>query len=436
MSRTRSGASASFHLPQSHSPQSHSPETTPRLIAWSVEVDDPGDLLGWLPAGDAFAFLRGGDGLVGWGVAARLPVEPGGRSREQLAGAVAGLLDSVEVRDDVGLPGSGPVGFASLVFDPAAAGSVVVVPRVVLGRREGRSWLTIVTPADQPVTVPQLRRRPLDVAMPEGARLQAEVPPAASWRSAVAMAVDELRAGTMDKVVLARALDYLADQPIDPRAVAARMAERFPSCYTFVCEGLVGASPELLLRRLGRHAESLVLAGTASRGTTPQADRALEQELVSSPKIRYEHLVAAESVRDALAPLAAEVVVDEPAVLRLANVSHLATHVEAWLPSPAPNALELAAVLHPTAAVGGRPKSVALEAIRRLEPAGRDRYAGPVGWVDARGDGEFAIALRCAQVAGRTARLWAGCGIVAGSDPDAEVEETNAKFDAVLSALL
>jgi menaquinone-specific isochorismate synthase len=237
--------------------------------------------------------------------------------------------------------------------------------------------------------------------------------------------------------VLARALDVTAEAPLDPRAVASRLAERFPACFTYVCDGLVGASPELLVRRTGRHAESVVLAGTVRRGTTPEEDAALEASLLASAKDAVEHRWAAASVQDVLGTVAADVVSDpRPTLLRLANVTHLATHVEAWLGVDAPSALALAALLHPTAAVGGSPRAEAMAMIRRLEAAPRDRYAGPVGWVDAAGDGEFAIALRCAQIQGRSARLWAGAGIVGDSDPDSEVAETTAKFDAVLSALV
>jgi menaquinone-specific isochorismate synthase len=404
------------------------------LVAWSVEVDDPGDLLSWLPAGDAFAFLRGGDGVVGWGEAVRLP-STSIRSGDRLAADVASLLSRITVRDDVGLAGSGPVALASLTFDPAAGGSVVVVPRVVLGRREGRSWLTLVTPPGA-VQVPALRRRPVTAAKSPSAAVAADVPSEADWAVAVATAVSGIRAGELDKVVLARALDVRAESALDGRAVASRLAVRFPGCFTFLCDGLVGASPELLVRRQGRHAESLVLAGTVRRSADPDEDAELEQHLLHSAKDAGEHGWAAESVRTTLAGLAVEVEADtHPQLLRLANVSHLATHVSAWLPADPPSALALAAALHPTAAVGGTPTDAALAMIRELEAAPRDRYAGPVGWVDARGDGEFALALRCAHLSGEVARLWAGAGIVADSDPAAEVAETTVKFDAVLSAL-
>ena len=405
------------------------------LVAWTVEVDDPGDLLSWLPAGDAYGFLRGGDGIVGWGVAARLSTHrPLGGA--DLADEVEGLLAGITARDDVGVPGTGPVAVVSLSFDPATAGSVVVVPTVVLGRREGRSWLTLVTPPGA-VAVPQLRRRPSAALPPMHAQLAAPVPSEAEWESAVANAVARLQAGELDKVVLARALDVTAESPLDARAVAARLAARFPSCFTYVCDGLVGASPELLVRRMGRHAESLVLAGTIARGDSPEQDEANERALAASVKDAHEHRLAVASAREVLQAVAVEA--DEeatPHLLRLANVTHLATRLTAWLPSPPPSAVRLATALHPTAAVGGTPRDKALDLIRRLEAAPRDRYAGPVGWIDGNGDGEFAIALRCAQLSGRTARLWAGAGIVAESVPAAETAETAAKFDAVLSALL
>jgi menaquinone-specific isochorismate synthase len=249
--------------------------------------------------------------------------------------------------------------------------------------------------------------------------------------------VQTLRGGQLDKVVLARALDVRAHDVLDPRAIAARLGARFPSCYTYLCDGLVGASPELLVRRLGRHVESLVLAGTMRRGGTAAEDEQLERMLTTSAKDGYEHRLAVESVRSVLRDVTVEMDEDaQPHVLRLANVTHLATSLTGWLHAPAPSALALATALHPTAAVGGTPREEALELIRSLEAAPRGRYAAPIGWMDAQGDGEFALALRCAQLDGSRARLWAGNGIVADSSPDAELAETTAKLDAVLSAII
>ena len=409
---------------------------TEELVAWSVEVDDPGDLLSWLPDGEAFAFLRGGDGIVGWGVAAQLPGGTHPRSGERAATDVEDLLGAMTVRDDVAMPGTGPVAIASLPFDPEASGSVVVIPKVVLGRRDGRSWLTLVTPPGA-VAVPALRRRPAAAAVPVDAHVTERVPSEDAWARAVATAVDDLAHGRLEKVVLARALDVEAADTVDPRVVAARLSHRFPSCFTYLCAGLVGASPELLVRRTGRQAESLVLAGSVRRGDSPEEDTELERMLLASEKDRHEHRLAVESVREVLSEIAVDVAGDaHPQIVRLANISHLGTHLQAWLPEPPPSALRLATRLHPTAAVGGVPQAAAMEAIRRLEAAPRGRYAGPVGWVDSRGDGEFAIALRCAQLDGRQARVWAGAGIVAESDPVAEVAETTVKLEAALGALL
>lgn len=404
------------------------------LVAWTVEVDDPGDLLSWLPAGSAFGFLRGGDGIVGWGEAARLSTRVP-LAGEDFAAEVESLLATISARDDVGVPGSGPVAVVSVAFDPLSSGSVAVVPKVVLARRDGRSWLTLVNPPGA-VAVPQLRRRPTAAAAPLRAEVARPLPGDDEWAAVVGRAIARMRGGELEKVVLARALDVTAAEPLDARAVAARLAGRFPSCFTYVCDGLVGASPELLVRRLGRHAESLVLAGTIPRSADAAEDERLQQQLLASAKDNHEHRLAVDSVRDSLGRLAVDLEVEpQPHLLRLANVSHLATSVSAWLPASSPSALALAVAMHPTAAVGGAPTAVALDLIRELEPAARGRYAAPVGWLDASGDGEFALALRCAQLDGRTARLWAGGGIVAESDPGAEVAETTAKFDAVLSAL-
>src|SRR5207302_9720605 len=197
------------------------------------------------------------------------------------------------------MPGTGPVAIASLPFDPEASGSVVVIPKVVLGRRDGRSWLTLVTPPGA-VAVPALRRRPAAAAVPVDAHVTERVPSEDAWARAVATAVDDLAHGRLEKVVLARALDVEAADTVDPRVVAARLSHRFPSCFTYLCAGLVGASPELLVRRTGRQAESLVLAGSVRRGDSPEEDTELERMLLASEKDRHEHRLAVESVREVL----------------------------------------------------------------------------------------------------------------------------------------
>ncbi|WP_338059714.1 isochorismate synthase [Actinomadura welshii] len=270
--------------------------------------------------------------------------------------------------------------------------------------------------------------------------------PEHAWKDAVAAAVHRIRAGHLaaghphrrtglGKVVLARDLTVRADAPIDARVLLQRLAARFPACYTFSCAGMVGATPELLIRRTGGDIESLVLAGTTARGDTPADDRARAARLFASPKDREEHRYAAEMVRDALTPLCADLTVPtEPELLTLPNVTHLASPLRGRLAADR-SVLDVVAALHPTPAVCGTPTGTALDLIRELEGMDRGRYAGPVGWVDARGDGEWGIALRCAEIDGTRARLFAGCGIVADSDPDAELAEARTKFRPMQYAL-
>jgi menaquinone-specific isochorismate synthase len=255
-----------------------------------------------------------------------------------------------------------------------------------------------------------------------------------AWREAVAAAVARIRAGELAKVVLAYDLLAQAEVPVDPRHLLARLAERYSSSWTFAVDGLVGATPELLVRRVGDTVLSRVLAGTLPRhGDVPAAE--LAATLSASAKDRSEHAYAVDSAVDSLRLHCADLVAtEEPYVLGLANVLHLASDISGRLVDGA-SALALAAALHPTAAVGGTPTDEAVRLIAELEPMDRGRYAGPVGWVDARGDGEWGIALRCAEVAGPTVRMFAGCGIVADSDPDAEVVEAQAKFLPVRDAL-
>jgi menaquinone-specific isochorismate synthase len=230
------------------------------------------------------------------------------------------------------------------------------------------------------------------------------------------------------KVVLARDLFATATEPIDPRVLLQRLAARYPDCYTFAVADLVGATPELLIRRQGREVTALILGGTLPRGAQPGEDRALGAALLASAKNTEEHQYAVESMRDALAPLCASLdIPSQPSLLKLPNLHHLGTAVRGTLAADR-SVLSLADLVHPPAAVCGTPTETALELIRELEHMERGRYAGPVGWVDAQGNGEFGIALRCAELAGPRARLFAGCGIVAGSDPVAEVAETEVKF--------
>ncbi|MFQ1001842.1 isochorismate synthase MenF [Modestobacter sp. SSW1-42] len=393
-------------------------------------------LLTLLPAEGALAWVRRGEGLVGWGEADRLEV--GGPSAlRDAAEWWADRCARTAVSDPLGVPGSGPVVFGSVAFDPAAGTSVFVVPEVVVGRRGGATWVTVT--GEDPDAVVETSEQHAATSIGRLAYADGALDPVA-WCGAVAAAVARIEAGELDKVVLARDLLVSADRPLDPRRLLLRLAERFPDTWTFAVDGLLGATPELLLRRTGREIDSRVLAGTAPRGAGDEDDR-LAAGLESSAKDHAEHAYAVDSLADALRPYVEELHVPErPDVLTLPNVRHLASDVHGRQRDGDPTGLlELVGAVHPTAAVCGSPTPAAARVIGELEGMDRGRYAGPVGWLDSRGDGEFGLALRCAQLTGadggRQARLFAGCGIVAGSDPIAELAETQAKLAAFQAAL-
>jgi menaquinone-specific isochorismate synthase len=408
------------------------------LVARTVAVPDPGPLLEALPRQGALAWVRRGEGLAAWGEAARISTS--GADRFADAGAAwRELSRHAVVRDDVGLPGTGPVAFGSFAFSGSSrAGGVLVVPRLVLGHRTDQWWLTtiglgaVVPPlpdAVEPGTPPS---PPGTVTYADGARS------ARSWTAAVADAITRIGEGDVEKVVLARDLHARTTADIDPRWLLARLARRYPGCWTFSVDGLLGATPELLVRREKGMVTSRVLAGTIRRSGDDASDLALAGSLARSSKDLEEHEYAVRSVAEALAPHCATTNVPEsPFVLHLANVMHLATDVTGVL-ADGTTSLELAADLHPSAAVCGTPTEAAASLIQGIEGMDRDRYAGPVGWMDAGGDGEWGIALRCARLDPadpRAARLFAGCGIVAGSDPKAELAESAAKLLPMREAL-
>jgi menaquinone-specific isochorismate synthase len=388
------------------------------------------DLIAVLPPPAPLAWVRHGEGLVGWGEAASLTVS----GPDRFARAVRwwrSLGLSPDQHPGLGIPGSGPVVFGSFAFADGPTPSVLVLPRVLLGRRNGRTWLTTIGEPDEVMIAPTpLPRPPADVTIGEGA-LSAD-----EWTAAVTTAVARIRNGELSKVVLARDLVGRASAPIDVRHLLRDLAHGYPECFTFSVAGLVGATPELLIAREGRQVTSRVLAGTAwhsdGDGVT---DAAVAARLTGSDKDREEHDYAANSAADLLRPYCSTLTMpDEPTVLALPNVTHLATEVTGTLRTEIPS-LELAGLLHPTAAVCGTPTAAATRLIGELEGMDRGRYAGPVGWMDVNGDGEWGVALRCAQVDGARLRLFAGCGIVAGSDPAVELAEAEAKFLAVRRTL-
>ncbi len=404
----------------------------PPLVVRTVAIADDAaaSLLARLPRHDTVAWLRRGDGLVGWGVAARLRTT--GPTRFTDADKWwSETIARASVRDDVGEPGSGLVGFGSFAFADEPGDSVLVVPQVVVGRRAGRAWLTTVGPDAPTSPVLDEVEAPANVSFADGA-LNGE-----QWMAVVAEAVARIEAGSVEKVVLARDLVATAEGPIDVRWPLRQLTESYPMCWTFHVDGLFGATPEMLVRRERGLVTSRVLAGTIRRTGDDERDLALAATLARSSKDLEEHEYAVRSVADALDPHCSSMNVPEaPFVLHLPNVMHLATDVAGVVHDSATvSSLKLAESLHPSAAVGGTPTSRALALITEIEGMRRGRYAGPVGWIDANGDGEWGLALRSAEVHGHSVRLFAGCGIVAGSDPEAELAESQAKLVPVRDSL-
>lgn len=392
-------------------------------------------LLDWLPDKAALSWVRDGAGLVGWGEAARLDT----RGSHRFAEADRWwqhLREQFDIHDEVRRPGTGPVAFASMAFADDPGESVVVVPRVVLGQRDGVRWLTTIGEEDATAEEPTPVRRPGVVRYSDG-QLSTT-----SFREAVAEAVRRMQQDSgISKIVLAHDRMASTAQPLDTRFLLQNLAERYPNCWTFAVDGLVGATPELLLERADERVRSQVLAGTIWPRNGVRSDE-LAGELFASTKDRHEHAYAIDSLAATLAPFCSQLSVpEEPAVLRLRNVMHLASDVSGLLNEQAAHngtasLLRLVGAVHPTAAVGGTPTPDAVRAISELEGMDRGRYSGPVGWFDADGNGEFGVALRCAQIQdASTVRLFAGCGIVADSDPDMEVVEAEAKLLPVREAL-
>jgi menaquinone-specific isochorismate synthase len=413
---------------------------------------------------------RSGQVILGAGEALRLPLPPGWAAPEHTAW-VREVLSAIATDDGLEVPGSGPVALGALPYDPARPGHLSI-PRLVVALHQGLAWVTSVRPSrarsSRPGGAPreleqelaQLRDEPLTGDLPDRFELVATLPHA-DWKKLVSRAVDEMESGSLSKVVLARQVEVVANRPFVLHETLARLASLYPSCAVFNVEGFLGASPETLLRRRGSEIESHPLAGTVARSGDPATDEALVAALMSSSKDRREHQLVVDEIVATLRPLCGSLdVPDAPSVMPLRNVSHLGTSIRGELlpvgvgygagavgDGPAhpgasglapalPTSLEIAALLQPTPAVGGLPVDAALRWQRDNEGFDRGCYAGPVGWVDSRGDGEWVLGLRSASVSGRRAILYAGNGIVAGSDPDAELGETQLKLQALLAALV
>ncbi|MFJ5693981.1 isochorismate synthase MenF [Arthrobacter sp. NPDC093125] len=448
----------------------------------------PGGLPSYLVRDDVLCWTRREAGLVGFGEVARFTATGPERFLEADIWWRHMVIEA-DITDHVECPGTGPVAFGSFAFSKVSRhGSRLIVPEIVVGVRDGRAWLTQIktddgelteegalaalrgwleNPAAKPGATPaeefpsdesgsggpplgETAAEPAagvvqsDAAHSEAATLQTGSLSEEDWMTAVAAGVAEIRTGKLEKLVLAR--DVLATVPegVNAAEVLRQLAVRYRECWTYGVDGLVGATPEMLIQVEGRTAQARVLAGTLDRrdavgeGGLP-LDYA-ERVLAGSEKQRHEHEIAIQSLTTQLAPFSEAMNAhSEPFILELPNVWHLASDVKAELTEVeghVPTCLALINALHPTAAVCGTPTTVAGALIRKLEHMDRGPYAGPVGWLDAAGNGEWGIALRGAVIESpTTVRLYAGCGIVEGSHPEAELAETWAKFRPMLESL-
>jgi menaquinone-specific isochorismate synthase len=404
-------------------------------------------LINFLPAESPLAFVRGGSGIIGFGEALRLAAS-GPDRMSQLAQAWRETVSASQVDNQLAWPGSGLVAFGSVAFaDESAAESILIVPSLVLGSHDGEVWLTEIhldgqsgghsgDGANWAEVFSDHTGEPHEFS----ADLHSGQISADRFLLNVEAALAELAEGALQKVVIAR--DAVAELPasFDIRNVLRQLGESYPTCWIYSVDGTFGASPELLVRVSHGQVSARVLAGTAGRGTDPGIDQAISEALVGSAKNLAEHEFAVTSLVESLEPFCSQVDADtSPFSLALPNLWHLASDVHGVLKTGA-SALDLAAALHPTAAVAGTPRKLALDFIARTEGIDRGRYAAPVGWISANGDGEWAIALRGGQLSetagsGKTLRAFAGCGVVAGSSPAAELAETHLKFAPIRDAL-
>ena len=388
-------------------------------------------LLELLPDANPLSWVRGGDGLVGWGVHATTTVTGPNRFRDARVWW-HDQLKTLAVIDSVHVTGTGPILFTSFSFSPEEE-SVLIIPKVIVGQRANESWITWFGEMPQPHLLEEIEKVDQPSYTWRNGSLTSD-----QWEERVAVAIHAIHSKTIDKVVLARDLNGTATKGIDPRSILRNLAADYPSTWCFSIAGMVGATPELLLRLNRAMVTSRVLAGTISRTGDDEKDLALAASLARSSKDLEEHMYAVRSVAESLAPFCSSTnVPDSPFVLHLANVMHLATDVTGAI-SEVPTHVDTFTILeklHPSAAVCGTPTDVAAKVISDLEGMSRGRYAGPVGWIDARGDGELGIALRCGQIEKNQIKLFAGCGIVAGSNPQRELAESQAKFAPMLHAL-
>jgi menaquinone-specific isochorismate synthase len=399
------------------------------LVVETVAADDIGLLIPLLDSREPLLFIRRGEGVAGIGEALRLEFT-GPTRLADAAAAWREVVAAATITDPIGLPGTGLVALGSFAFsEHSAATSVLIVPQVVVGRRNGHSWITRINAPSAPIPIPTTLGHEYRISLRPGA-LTAD-----GYIAAVDAAIAEIAEGPLRKVVLARDLVGRLPEGADLRRVLTYLALGYPDSFTYAVNGLVGSSPETLVRVDNRAVTARVLAGTIGRGADAESDLAASVALATSTKYLDEHQFAISSVMSALRAHSSTLVAsDQPFTLKLPNLWHLASDVVGEL-GDGSTSLDLVEALHPPAAVAGSPTADALDAIGRLEPFDRGRYAGPVGWVDGNGDGEWAVALRCAHVSS-TGRItaYAGAGIVRDSILAAELAETTMKFRPIVEA--
>ncbi|MCL1801215.1 MAG: isochorismate synthase [Promicromonosporaceae bacterium] len=415
-----------------------------QVLTQPLDLPTSADLSDLLPDAELVAWQHGRDGMVGWGTAWRGDF-PSNHQFRQAIHAWQEVVAAAQITDEVNVFGTGLVAFGSFAFDPqSGAGGTLIVPRVIVGRRGKHTWLTTVDTEVTPETILAhltARTQTADNPTPwNHISENGDIREGTYYEAAVSAALEDIAAGEAEKVVLAREVQITADAPIRPRWLLRRLNSRFHTTHNYAIDDLVGATPEMLIVAQRGQVSSTVLAGTIplpDHAAEPQIEQ-LAIRLLDSPKDLVEHAHAVDSVANTLATLCTRIKVVGPEILELPNVLHLVSDITAHFAAKDSSAtsLFLAELLHPSAAVCGTPTMAALDLIRRYEDFDRGRYSGPVGWLNHQGDGEWGIALRCAHISGSTARLYAGCGIVPGSNPMVELLESEAKLNPMRWAML
>ena len=378
------------------------------------------------------SWIRGSDGFIAFG-RYKTHIVQGKKRFADASSWWQNELSQLEIKNNVHGVGTGPILFTSFAFSQDEP-SLLTIPEIVVVQKNGKSWITWIGDKQPELKRRAITKKGIQLVWEQGGLSDQQ------WSKAVEDSVVRIKAGELEKVVLARDLIAQADREIDPAALIQSLETEYPSTWIFLVDNLIGATPELLVRLSKSLVTSRVLAGTIRRTGDEERDLALAGSLTKSSKDLEEHEYAVRSVAEALEPFASSTnVPDAPFVLHLPNVMHLATDVTGVINDTASKVdiFKLVAALHPSAAVCGTPTDIAHDLIAELESMNRGRYAGPVGWVDAHGDGEMGIALRCGQIApdGRSIRVFAGCGIVAGSSAEQELAESQAKLLPIRSAL-